>query len=202
MSENGTDITTTRRSFPGRRRAKHPTKAVREAVCEGILRGMHNKTASRLAGIHEATFYTWRTKGENEIEVAQKQHPEGVPDGHPWSDWALFALEIAEADANLESNLLDRIMQAGFAEGKNWTALMTILERRFPELWSKFQTVEHSGKIEGGDAEQFAEAFFGRIRSIAARGAISEDAGPGDGGGLPGDPPQLEILGEAKPGRT
>ncbi len=73
-----------------------------------------------MVGIHRSTWYEWRERPEIEARLDR-------------------ALAIAE------SRLLDSIREAG---RDDWRASAWILERRYPETWSKRSEVQAAGSVE------------------------------------------------------
>jgi hypothetical protein len=78
------------------------------------------ESACAMVGIHRSTWYEWRERPEIEARLDR-------------------ALAIAE------SRLLDSIREAG---RDDWRASAWILERRYPETWSKRSEVQAAGSVE------------------------------------------------------
>ena len=78
------------------------------------------ESACAMVGIHRSTWYEWRERPEIEARLDR-------------------ALAVAE------SRLLDSIREAG---RDDWRASAWILERRYPETWSKRSELQAGGSLE------------------------------------------------------
>ena len=100
-----------------------------EPICAALLKGHSQASAAAMAGIDDETLYHWRYKGQAQLQAAQGQWI-------PWEELgshARFVIRIKEAQAGLVDEALDHIRG-----GKNdWAAWMTLIERRFPNDWSR-----------------------------------------------------------------
>ncbi len=92
-----------------------------QALVEAIETGLSIESACKLVGIHRSTFYEWRERPEISSQIDR-------------------ALAVAEAA------LLGSIREAGRGD---WRASAWILERRYPESWSRRDTsrVEATGHL-------------------------------------------------------
>ena len=98
---------------------KRTEKKVAELVA-AVETGVSIESACSIAGIHRSTWYEWRERPEIEARLDR-------------------ALAIAE------SRLLDSIREAG---RDDWRASAWILERRYPETWSKRSELQAGGSLE------------------------------------------------------
>lgn len=101
-------------------------ETVRATLLEWIRKGHYRKVACAKVRITERTLQNWIAKGEQEIEP-----------------YAAFVLDLYEAEADVENELLDTIRNAQPAipgEGGRgadvWTSRAWIMERRWPKRWS------------------------------------------------------------------
>jgi hypothetical protein len=113
-----------------------------EAILRGIRLGLHPERAAQAAGVSVAAFKAWK-----------RRHPE-------------FVSSIKEAEATAEQGFLARLLRH---TEKQWTACAWMLERRWPERWSKREHVEVSTK---GEAEQ----LLSDLAAIRTRNAKAPDA--------------------------
>ncbi len=98
------------------------------------------KSAAAVAGISEKTFYNYRDRGM-EVLAAREENP--TAELTEYDDlYAKFVIRIAEAEAEIEGNLIKRIWDAG---SETWQANAWILERRFGDRWGQKQHVEVGG---------------------------------------------------------
>ena len=93
-----------------------------EALCDSIATGMYVNLACQSVGISTSALSEWKKKGQQGI--------------HPY-DKVWQRIQIAEAKA-IERRI-KRIEKAG--EEGNWTADAWYLERRYPHLFGKRDTV-------------------------------------------------------------
>ena len=123
-------------------------------------------------GVGEGRVYEWFQKGEAGEE--------------PYAEFREL-VKRAAAEAEVETVALIRLHGQGDREG-NWQALMTFLERRYPERWGRRvsevkQRVDLKAEVQveqtGGMDEQLARA--GRILALVAQCV-------GGAGGEPGPP--------------
>jgi transposase len=98
---------------------KRTEKKVAELVA-AVETGVSIESACSIAGIHRSTWYEWRERPEIEARLDR-------------------ALAIAE------SRLIDSIREAG---RDDWRASAWILERRYPETWSKRSELQAGGSLE------------------------------------------------------
>jgi transposase len=117
------------------------TEDRQETICEALRKGVSIEGACQLAGIGESTFYSWRSRGEEEKERVREGHHncQVRKEEQPYVD---FLEETTRAIGESEEYLVEKIYEAA-PETPN--AALRLLERRFPERWSKKQKVEHSG---------------------------------------------------------
>lgn len=86
------------------------------AVVESIRAGMPLNMAAQFHRIPSRTVRNWLDKGED------GQDP-----------YEAFAIEVRQAQAEFVMQCIEGIKAAGFKDAKQWTALMTMLERLYPE---------------------------------------------------------------------
>jgi len=107
------------------------TEEKRAKVIALVKAGNYKKVAAAACGIHYDTLMYWQTRGKREEKGMYREFYE--------------ALEQAEGEG--EARLVVKIVEDG-----SWQALMTILERKYPERWGRLSRVELTGK-EGGAIE-------------------------------------------------
>lgn len=97
-----------------------------------VLDGNYPAVVARKLMIPVGTFQNWINKGEEMIERELYGTPEDPEGLRP----QLYLL-VSQAEANFEVSTLEDL-QFRIKEGKiNWQGDMAILERRFPQRWSK-----------------------------------------------------------------
>ena len=90
-------------------------------ICEHVSKGIPMRQAAQALGISESTFHRWRREKEE------------------------FAEMIDQAIGVSESRLITEI-----SVNEDWRAKAWILERRFPERWSKREQIDMNvSKSEG-----------------------------------------------------
>lgn len=114
-------------------------------IIECLKEGASYGAAAKAVGLSRRTLHYYMEKGRK-VRRLREQEGEDV-EVTPWDDHYLELVEkIDEAEAEIQETLIRRIKEAG---KDNWTANAWILERRFPEDWSK--TDERVHRIEGHD---------------------------------------------------
>lgn len=123
------------------------------AEFERILGAMNYfVTACRLLEIPENVAYEWLRKGEAGADAAG-DWPEAYRE---------FAQSVKRGEARGELSAVTEINRHGrpheIPEGQvpgQWQALMTLLERRFPDRWGRRERVQHTGKDDGPIEQTF-----------------------------------------------
>jgi len=137
------------------------TLEIQERVCEAIRLGVPYKHAARAAGIAESTFYKWLREGQAAKQGKRKA----------------FALAIEKARSECVVNL---VAQLHLHLPRNWQAIMTLLERRYPEDFAR--TVRHELSGDVGIASADVRQARGELRQIVGGKAVGAIAG-GNGHG-------------------
>ena len=97
------------------------TAILAHQICEHVSKGIPMRQAAQALGISESTFHRWRREKED------------------------FAEMIDQAIGVSESRLITEI-----SVNEDWRAKAWILERRFPERWSKREQIDMNvSKSEG-----------------------------------------------------
>ncbi len=97
------------------------TSILAHQICEHVSKGIPMRQAAQTLGISESTFHRWRREKED------------------------FAEMIDQAIGVSESRLITEI-----SVNEDWRAKAWILERRFPERWSKREQIDMNvSKSEG-----------------------------------------------------
>lgn len=134
-------------SRPGR-----PPKIVRqpeivETLLEAVEEGEPLTIAVKRAGIARKTLYDYLKKGRKAMAMRERS---GDPDAQltQWDDAYIYlAREIEKREADQQKALLDKI-----EEDDSWQSKAWMLERIWPEDWSKDTTIRHVGS-DGGPIE-------------------------------------------------
>jgi hypothetical protein len=95
------------------------TPRIQEIICEVIAAGNYQKVAAQAAGLSEETVIKWRAKGRRGIEP-----------------YASLERAIEQADRECEQSLVAKVMAA---TNDDWRAAAMILERKYPERWSRYR---------------------------------------------------------------
>jgi len=135
--------------MPGRKLKLN--ESIIKIIYEAIRKGLQKKQACMLAGISEETFYRWIKKAESLLDNEKLDKKEAL--------LCLLYESIKKAESELEQRALEVIIKT--AEGTqaprvyikevdgievekkiityqpNWQAAMTLLERRFPNRYSR-----------------------------------------------------------------
>ncbi len=85
-------------------------------ICGQIKKGNTIRTSVVACGIHQATFYEWKAKGEEDRKEGKT------------TKFSRFLDEVEHADAVAQQRLVARVLKTG-----PWKAAMEILKRRWPK---------------------------------------------------------------------
>ena len=129
------------------------TEQIKEMLVENARLGASQKSAAALAGIHPATLSKWLERGTEE------------EDG-PFAD---FAVNFFQAQAEYKMQLLAKIREIGVGTNQ-WAALMTILERVYPEEFRKPNEGKNGVTVNVGILEQ-------RVHEAKERGLVVYNGG-------------------------
>lgn len=145
------------RGHNGRRSTLEIIPEVQDLLCEQIKAGMPIRYACAQAGVSEAAFHLWVSKGSE-------------PDAAP--HYVKFLEAVTRARGEKVHRLLKSIEDAGGIESnitgqRDWKAHAWLLERGEPELFSPKQKTEVTGK-DGGPV-QFESVSDVLAKARAAR---------------------------------
>ena len=127
---------------PKRKRGRPPgsgiklTPSVQQIICDVIAAGNYLKIAAEAAGINIDTLSKWRDLGDEGKE--------------PYFTF-VRALETAERDC--ERSLVKKVMSK---TDDDWRAAMMMLERKYPERWSRYR---EQAAFESGEAGNLGVGF-------------------------------------------
>lgn len=113
-------------------RPTHFTKARGDKIVTAVRRGALFDVACAFGGIHRSTLYKWLKKGEQDLLAGKR------------TQIAAWKQAMDSATAECEVTMTGII--AGAASKGEWKAAAFVLERRFPERWSRHQTVGKPGE--------------------------------------------------------
>lgn len=111
------------------------TVEVIEVLLKHLKDGVHPETACRLAGITERTLHNWVDRGMEDLKAQQP------------TEYVTFLLQMWEAEATSEADMVAK-WKRHF--DKDWRAIATFLERRYPERWAKRNETKVTGHITHG----------------------------------------------------
>ncbi|MGZ3423127.1 MAG: hypothetical protein ACXVEE_35020 [Polyangiales bacterium] len=114
-------------------RASRLTPKVQDRVVLAIRAGSSPEGAAQFAGIDRSTFYRWMEQGRAARSGPHKKFREAVE----------------KAKADLETQVAAKLLKA-INEGQFEFAI-PFLERRYPELWGRRDTVKVEGSEGGGN---------------------------------------------------
>lgn len=128
------------------------TPVITAAIVKGIHSGNYPYIAAQAAGVKKSTFYDWLHWGD---------------DGKP--GYSEFSEEIHKAEAALESRAVGRLtVLADAAMPTTSQPLIALLERRFPERWSRGERREIGG-MNGNPC-----AFIVQVPDVTDAGSSDE----------------------------
>jgi hypothetical protein len=110
------------------------TPHIQQIICDAIAAGNYQKVAAQAADISEDTLMKWRARGRRGVEP-----------------YATLEKAIEQADRDCEMTLVSKVMGA---TDKDWRAAAMMLERKYPERWSRVRE-----QTAGADAVAVAFAI-------------------------------------------
>lgn len=111
-------------------------------IRESLKQGNPLSVVAAQAGISRRTFYNYLEKGRK-ARALRERGDEDTDALTPWDDTYIELANMVDSlEADIQQMLYERIRDAG---EDTWTANAWILERRWPEEWSK----EHRHKVVG-----------------------------------------------------
>ena len=105
------------------------TPAVTKIVCDTVRKGNYLTVAAQAAGISTDALNDWKRRG------AEGREP-----------YKTFLAELMQADRDCEIALVSKVMAAS---DDDWRAAAMILERKYPDRWSRARD-EDAGNIAVG----------------------------------------------------
>ena len=120
------------------------TAEVQQKIVEALRAGNYQDSSAAYAGIHEATFHNWMSRGrEEERRIADGEKPN--PKEEAFREF-FAAVEKARSESEVRNVMyIQRAAQDG-----TWQAAAWFLERSFPRKWGRKDRHEHVG--DNGDA--------------------------------------------------
>jgi hypothetical protein len=164
------------RAFPARRegswgRPTAFTPATKKIILACIRKGMYPSEAAARAGIHYSTLKAWLGQGYD----YQALRIDGEKLAARERALADFYVAFQGKEAEHVEDLLTNIERIGVQDGQ-WTALMTILERRYPDRWKKREQTEVVS-VGGGELkihiDNSPKALIEVLKVLHESGALS-----------------------------
>jgi hypothetical protein len=134
-------------------------------ICGYLKEGVPILTSCQAVGISESIYYDWIKRGQG-LHTERTQEEIHVK----------FVEEVEKAVAASEVNLLRDIIK-----DKSWHAKAWVLERRFPERWSKKSALEKGQnsmtlyEMVNHILEQFSSVSTERLQEIANSRVYNHD---------------------------
>lgn len=122
-------------SKPGRPRGTHKcTESNTERICQLIRLGVRLAQACEAVGVSQRSGYAWMRQGRADERLLEKDENAALFD----TSFLHFLQSVRTAEATCEIRLTALVQRHA---QRNWRAAAWLLERRFPERWSKHATV-------------------------------------------------------------
>jgi hypothetical protein len=96
------------------------TPAVHKTLVKAAREGLPKNRTCHLVGIDTSTLWHWIDRGEQGIEP-----------------YAALVRDLERAETEFEQEMVSLVAEAARADPRNWTAAMTILERKHPERYGR-----------------------------------------------------------------
>jgi hypothetical protein len=132
------------------------TKPVMKKIIGYLEAGNHRATSARAAGVSRSSFHRWVSRGAIDKSAGTD------------SIYRDFRDAIKKAEARFEVEAVRCVLDA--SETK-WTAAMTLLERRWPQRWSRGERRDLSVEVEPAvqaDVSMLTDAELRVAKQIAA----------------------------------
>jgi hypothetical protein len=126
---------------------------MQEQICALIRAGNYLATSARIVGIGSTTLHEWLARGE------------GTDTRESTPLYADFAVAVRKAEAESQAVHVQNIRKVAL-EGQ-WTASAWLLERKWPELFSKREAVALTGPT-GGPVEMNIDINAETVREAQA----------------------------------
>ena len=92
-----------------------------DGIVDAVRSGMPVTFAAHLCRVNQPTVSNWLASGEED----------------PAGTFGEFAADVRQAQAEFVKEAIDAIKDSGMSDTKQWTALMTLLERIYPETFRR-----------------------------------------------------------------
>jgi hypothetical protein len=117
------------------------TPELTDRIAQFIRAGNWPERAAVAAGGSERSYYRWLARGQKAEEAHQAGQPVDESDEPYWQFWQ----EVKRAEAQSEALAVGYLVTAMPTAP---TAVVSFLERRFRDRWSRSERLEHAG--DGG----------------------------------------------------
>lgn len=123
---------------------------VKDVLIEALRAGMPKSQACALCGIRRETLYHWLKRGEN---------------GE--AEYVNISNAIKKAQAEFVDTAIKKIKEAG--DNKQWTAYAWLLERLFPEEFSRVDKVALTDPTGEKETQVFKNEAITELKKISKR---------------------------------
>jgi transposase len=113
------------------------TKDLMDQAEKLLIEGNYTNTVCQYLNIHQSTWYKWLQDGEKQEAGLKKE----------------FFDTIKRAEAQAEIRLLDEIRNIAKRES-SWQANAWMLERKFPDRWSKREKIDLDAHVKRENREE------------------------------------------------
>lgn len=153
---------------------------VRAKIIAALDRGATQRLAAELAGVDERSVKRWLAQGRECLAERETWDRDGQHGDPPALDgYAVFVLEVAQARARADFDLIDVITQA--CRRGDWRAALALLGRRRPAEFGEHLAV--SGAVvddESGERLDATDDLLARLTKAAQRTRGEGADGDGD----------------------
>lgn len=150
------------------------TPDVADRVAQFVRAGNWPETAAVAAGVSVRSFYRWMSRGQKAEQTAHEDEPI-EPSEEPYRQ---FWQQVKRAESESEAFAVGYLMKS---MPTTPTAVLSWLERRFRDRWSRMERIQHAG---AGDGPIQIEDFRARVLEETSRVAerllaVTEESGAG-----------------------
>jgi len=139
------------------------TPEVADQIAGFIRAGNWPQTAAVAAGVSARSYFRWMARGQKAAQAAEDDQPIDPSDEPFWQFWQQIKKAESESEA-IAVGFLVRSMP------RTPMAVLSWLERRFRERWSRTERLEHAG--DGGgpiEINDFRARILEETDRVAAR---------------------------------
>lgn len=149
----------------------------RKVILTALRKGATQRLAAELAGIDPRTLKGWLARGREQLTAIAEWERDGeIGDPPPIDAYGRFVLEVAQARASADVDLVDAVTDAAINRGE-WRAGLALLARRRPAEFGEHVTLGSATvDEETQERKDNADELLDRLALLARRTRGEGDA--------------------------